>query len=109
MADTKDRPVREYHTKGLKYFGQDLLEVPAAPQDEDWQYVRIGEAAYPRRCVRIEGDRVLVSIACLESEPGEENVRYGVENIESQLGECEFFYVTDADGHPIEWKIRRGR
>jgi hypothetical protein len=109
MADTKDRSVREYHTKGLKYFGQELNEISTEPQDENWQYVRIRETAYPRRCVRIEGDKVLVSIACLESEPGEERVRYGLENIESQIGECEFFYVTDADGHPIEWKIKRER
>jgi hypothetical protein len=107
MTDDKSKTAKPYHSKGLKYYGQDLEEVATTHDDDNWQFVRINDQDYPRKCVRIEGDGVLVSIACVESEGGDKPGEVGVEYIHAKLKGCKFFYVTDSDGHPIEWKIKR--
>jgi len=69
--------------------------------------VRIGDQEYPRKCTRIEGDGVLVSVACLTSEAEGEPPEPDVEFVEAKIGDCEFFYVVDSEGHPIAWKIKK--
>lgn len=107
MNDEESKVTKTYYTKGLKYYGEDLKEVPTSHEDENWQFVRIRDQDYPRKCVRIEGDGVLVSVACVASEEGDRPPEVGIEYITAKLKECEFFYVTDSAGHPIEWRIKR--
>jgi len=107
MTEDKSKSAKTYPSKGLKYYGQDLSEVATRHEDDRWQFVRIGDQDYPRKCVRIEGDGVLISVACVASEGGDKPAQVGVEYINAKLQECQFFYVTDSEGHPIEWKIKR--
>lgn len=107
MTDASQKGPRSPFSKGLKYHGEELKEVVTTSADDRWQFVRIGTQDYPRKCVRIEGDDVLVSVACLESEGEEGSRRVDVEFVNAKMEECRFLYVVDSAGQPIEWKIKR--
>ncbi len=107
MGDATQRGSRSPFSKGLKYHGEELREVVTTWTDERWQFVRIGPQDYPRKCVRIEGDDVLVSVACLESEGEEGSRRVDVEFVNAKIGECQFLFLVDSAGQPIEWKVKR--
>lgn len=107
MTNVRQEGSRSPFSKGLKYHGEELKEVVTTWADDRWQFVRIGPQEYPRKCVRIEGDDVLVSVACLESEGKGESRRVEVEFVNAKIDECHFFYLVDSAGQPIEWKIKR--
>lgn len=107
MDELRSKTGKVYHSKGIKYYGEDLKEVATTHEDEEWQFVRVEDENYPRKCVRIEGDKVLVSIPCLEMDQDDKSTGVDVSFIDAELDQCEFFYVTDSEGHPIEWKIKR--
>jgi|YNPNPStandDraft_1061719.scaffolds.fasta_scaffold10451_7 hypothetical protein len=107
MTDAGQRGARSPFSRGIMYHGEELREVLTTWADDKWQFVRVGLQDYPRKCVRIEGDDVLVSVACLESEGAEGSRRVDVEFVNAKLAECQFFYLVDSEGRPIEWKIKR--
>lgn len=107
MTDASQEGPRSPFSKGLKYHGEELKEMVTNSADDKWQFVRIGTQDYPRKCVRIEADDVLVSVACLESEGEEGSRRVEVEFISAKIEECRFFYLVDSSGQPIEWQIKR--
>ena len=107
MTGEETKAKTAHITEGLHYYGEDLTEVYTEPEDDAWQFIRIGDADYPRKCVKIRDKDVFVSIACVRSEQDERSEKVDVEHINAELSDCSFFYVVDSEGHPIEWKRKK--
>ena len=107
MTGEETKAKTTHITDGLHYYGEDLKEVFTEPVDEAWQFVRVNDKDYPRKCVRIRDDDVFISVACVRTELDGCSEPVEVEQINAGLSDCRFFYVVDSEGHPIEWKRKK--